>query len=233
MTLARNSYRYLRRALRIVQGGDIWCRVQIKEKSSILGSSRASWRVCTERLSSNSVVYSMGVGEEVSFELELIRKVGMKVYAFDPTPRAIEWVGCQSLPEHFVFHPYGVADYDGVCDFRPPDNPLYVSHTMLPRKCTKPPIRVPVCRLVTIMKTLGHSRVHMLKMDIEGAEYNVLDDVIRSGIRIDQLLVEFHHRWPEVGIDKTRRMIQNLNLAGYKVFSVSASGEEYGFLYSD
>jgi len=39
-------------------------------------------------------------------------------------------------------------------------------------------------------------------MDIEGAEYEVIDDLIASGIRPKQILVEFHHRFKNVGVKK-------------------------------
>ena len=230
MDLVRNSYRRLRRAGNVLRGTDLWQRAQVKENSVLLGNTKASWRICASRLSRDTIVYSMGVGEEISFELDLIRRFGVQVYAFDPTPRSVDWVKAQVLPDRFVFHPYGIADYDGTCRFQPPDNLFHVSHTILDRKSKRPSVELPVHRLDTIMTTLGHSRVDVLKMDIEGAEYTVLRDIVRAGVRTHQLLVEFHHRWPEVGVEQTRRAIRELNTIGYKIFSVSPLGEEYGFL---
>ena len=86
-------------------------------------------------------------------------------------------------------------------------------------------------RLGTILKMLGHSCIDLLKMDIEGAEYDVLADLLTQRIPVKQILVEFHHRWPQIGVDKTRQAIHALNAAGYKIFSVSPGGEEYSFLY--
>ena len=40
------------------------------------------------------------------------------------------------------------------------------------------------------------SRIDILKMDIEGAEYDVIDDIINSPVPIAQVLIEFHHRFP-------------------------------------
>jgi FkbM family methyltransferase len=228
--LVRNSYIRIRRAVHVLRGTDLWQRAQVKENSVLLGNGKACWRVCASGLSKDTIVYSMGVGEDVSFELDLIRRFGVQVYAFDPTPRSVDWVKAQVLPGQFVFHPYGIADYDGTCKFHPPENPFHVSHTLLDRESKKPSIELPVHRLDTIMTTLGHSRVDVLKMDIEGAEYTVLRDIIRAGVRTHQLLVEFHHRWPEVGVEQTRWAIHELNSIGYKIFSVSPSGEEYGFL---
>jgi hypothetical protein len=89
---------------------------------------------------------------------------------------------------------------------------------------------VQVRRISSVQQILGHARIDLLKMDIEGAEYEVIDDLLAGPVPVRQLLVEFHHRWPEVGIAKTRTAIRKLNAAGYRIFSVSPSGEEYGFL---
>ena len=37
------------------------------------------------------------------------------------------------------------------------------------------------------MKELGHNKIDILKMDIEGAEYAVINDIERSGIRPEQI----------------------------------------------
>jgi hypothetical protein len=58
----------------------------------------------------------------------------------------------------------------------------------------------------------------------------VTADLLTSGIAVKQLLIEFHHRWPEVGIEKTRQAIHSLNQAGYRIFNISPNGEEYSFL---
>ena len=45
-----------------------------------------------------------------------------------------------------------------------------------------------------------------------------------------QIAVEFHHRLPGVGREKTERAIQVLNGAGYRVFCISPNGEEYSLV---
>ena len=49
--------------------------------------------------------------------------------------------------------------------------------------------------LSTILEKLGHNRIDILKMDIEGAEYEVIEDIISSTVPIQQVLIEFHHRF--------------------------------------
>ena len=80
------------------------------------------------------------------------------------------------------------------------------------------------------MKELGHSRIDIIKMDIEGAEYDVIKDIYESDIRPVQILIEFHHRFPGVGIKKTKEAIGCIKSMGYQLFSVSATNEEYCFI---
>lgn len=230
MKSVRDSLRQVRRLSHIILGRDIWQGVQMRCDRVDFGNNGARWCLCPDGLSETSVVYSIGVGEEISFDLELIRRFGVEVHAFDPTPRSIKWIRSQDLPQKFVFHPYGLADYDGTCKFLPPENPSHVSHSMIRHQSPWSAIELPVHRLVTAMKELGHSKLDVLKMDIEGAEYLVIADMLACNLYVRQLLVEFHHRWPEVGIAQTKKAIQGLNRAGYRIFNVSTTGEEYSFL---
>ena len=69
-------------------------------------------------------------------------------------------------------------------------------------------------------------------MDIKGAEYEVLEGLLASPIKPSQLLVEFHHRFPAIGLEKTVDMISLLRMAGYKIFAVSDTGREVSFLHT-
>lgn len=229
-TVLRASFHSLKRMARALQGRDLWQGVQTQCRQLWMGNEAARWCVRPDGLSATSTVYSCGVGKDISFDLDLIRRFGVSVHAFDPTPECVAWLHKQTLPKEFIFHAYGIADFDGHSQFLPPENPQYVSHTILQSGLRGPGIVVPVHRLKTIMSNLGHEQIDLLKMDVEGAEYSVLADLLGCKIAVKQLLVEFHHRWPEVGVRKTKEAIVALNRSGYKIFNVSASGEEYGFI---
>jgi FkbM family methyltransferase len=223
--------RKLKRRIRIFLGKDINQKVQITCSTERYGSDYGGWIVCPYYIDSNSVIYSFGVGEDASFDIALIEKFGAVVFAFDPTPKSINWVKEQNFSDKFKMHLYGIASSDGEILFYPPSNPEHVSHTILPDLSSKDKaITVPVFRLSTIMKKLGHEQIDVLKMDVEGAEYDVIRDIIESNISIKQILVEFHHRTRNVDLSKTREAIHQLNRAGYSVFAVSDRGDEYSFI---
>jgi len=227
----KQTIRRLRSLLRVATGHDVFVRVDAKLRYEKFGATNASWDVVADELDSNSIVYSFGVGEDASFDVEMIERFDLSVHAFDPTPKSIEWVKRQTFPEKFIMHEYGIAAFDGTVAFHPPQNPEHVSHTVLDRPSTrKDAITVPVKTLKTILTDLNHDRIDVLKMDIEGAEYDVITDIFSGGVFPKQLLVEFHHRFPGVGAARTRDSIEAIRSAGYRLFSVSVSNEEFCFI---
>ena len=193
-------------------------RVQIRRILERFGSEYGGYYLDPAHIDQNSIVYSLGVGEDISFDLALIERFGVHVHAFDPTPRVSEWHKSQSVPKLFQFHNVGIADFDGEADFHLPPRMDFVSHSIVPaREYSTETIRVPVIRLSTAMQTLGHERIDLLKLDIEGAEYGVIEDFVREGTRVEQILIEFHHRLSSVGTRKTRRALQLLESRGLKV----------------
>jgi len=215
---------------KVAMGTEFLVQPDIDCATERFGSEYGGWEIITSDIDSDSIVYSFGVGEDASFDVGLIEKFDLTVFAFDPTPRSIEWAATQSLPQSFVMHPFGIASFDGDVQFNPPDNPEFVSHTLLDRPSTeRQAISVPVKRLSTILKELGHDRIDILKMDIEGAEYDVVEDMKQNDIRPNQILIEFHHRFQNVGVEKSRNAIQQIKSMGYELFAVSSSNEEFCF----
>jgi len=202
-----------------------------QRKTIRLGSDYGGWTLCPDNIGAKSVIYSVGIGEDITFDLAVISTYGCPVFAFDPTPRSIEWLKKQELPSLFRSFGLGLAGYDGEATFFPPENPEFVSHTMLGRPETKSSaIIVPVKKLASIMRDLGHDRIDLLKMDIEGAEYDVIDDILSADLNVGQILVEFHHFISGIGIFRTIRSTIKLILTGYKLFAISKNGNEYSFI---
>jgi FkbM family methyltransferase len=227
--MIRRVIRKIRVLWRVAVGRDFLVKPVARPKERF-GSDSCGWYIMTTDIGRDSIIYSFGIGEDASFDTALAERFGLTVHAFDPTPRSIEWIKQQAFSDRFVLHECGLSSFDGTASFNPPENPDHVSHTLLNRPSTSDrAISVPVKKLATIMKELGHARIDVMKMDIEGAEYDVLEDISKCGIRPRQILVEFHHRFPDVGITKTKEAIRMIRSIGYQLFHVSDNHEEFGF----
>jgi FkbM family methyltransferase len=196
-------------------------RVQVRRALQAIGSEYGGYSLDPSLIGPGAVVYSLGVGQDISFDLGLIQRYGLTVHAFDPTPRVKTWLASQVLPEQFHFHDVGIADFDGDGIFYLPPGQDHISHSLIrARQYSRDSIQVPMIRLHTAMQRLGHNRIDLLKVDIEGAEYTVLQDLIQERIPVTQILIEFHHRLSSVGTRATKRMLSLLEDYGMKVCHV-------------
>jgi FkbM family methyltransferase len=225
----RKPSRLLKRWLRSLVGRDVFQLPQCSVRGQVLGDRHGEWFVSTEDLGDGAVAYSFGVGRDLSFERALIQRFGATVHAFDPTPLALEWARSQQLPRGLTLHELGLADYDGTARFLPSRFQGGESFSMVRETGSGDPIEAPVRRFATLAGLVG-AAPELVKLDIEGTEYAVLPDILTSGFRPRQLLVEFHHRWREVGPARTREAIRLLNRYRYLVADVSAKGKEYTFV---
>ena len=230
-TLPVKLARFGWRTLKFIGGHDCFFRPDIALDSIHLGSNHGGWNILPDFIAPDSIVYSAGIGIDISFDRELIRRFGVEVHAFDPTPKSIQWLENQELPSGFHYYPWGLADYGGEAQFHIPKNPKHISHSIVQSQATAhEAVTVQVRTIKSIMAELGHDKVDLLKMDIEGAEYSVLSDLLSSALRPSLLLVEFHHRFKSIGGKSTRNAVEKLRAGGYLLYSVSPTGEELCFI---
>jgi FkbM family methyltransferase len=69
---------------------------------------------------------------------------------------------------------------------------------------------LPCTGLAREMEMNGHDSIDLLKIDIEGFEYEVLESCLEERIPIRQICVEFHDFFPEIPKAKTKQMIRAL-----------------------
>lgn len=209
--------------------------VELQTPFEHLGTDYGGYGVVLERVPAGGVVYSFGLGEDISFDLALIERTGCEVFGFDPTPRSVAWVQAQQPPAALHVRELGLADYDGVASFAPPKNPEHISHSLLDGAGESGGARVEfqVRRLPTLMAELGHERLDVLKMDIEGAEYAVLEDLLKGNLRPPQILLEFHHGMHGIPISRTEAALSGLQAVGYRIFDAQPSGREYSLLLNE
>lgn len=206
-------------------------KVDVYVDTDVIGNIRdGAWGICVNLVDAHSIIYSVGIGLDISWDKGLIEKYGVKILAFDPTPGSIKWLKNQELPSSFFHSPYALGWENGLVKFY-----IEGSNTpgcsMVKGNGQTETISVKCYTLRSLMQQMGHNKIDVLKIDIEGAEYEVLRNILDENIEIGQLLVEYHHRSKgDFKIDDTRHVHNMLQKAGYKVFWRSPRGREVGYV---
>lgn len=216
-----------------------------------LGTAYGGWIIpVNAELDGESICYLAGAGEDISFDCELVKRFGCRARVIDPTPRAIEHfrqladavrnghrfpVNNSSSdfydlsPEQLTrlsFLPVGLADKDIELKFFLPQNPAHVSCSTVNLQKTEEFFTAQCHRLATVMAQQGDNRVDLLKMDIEGAEYAVIRDLVTAGPLPHMLLIEFdevHSPQDHDALKRIRTHVQMLNKVGMRCVAVEGS----------
>ena len=188
-----------------------------------LGTNYGGWYVPTNmNLNEKSVVYSGGVGEDMSFDLLLQSKYNCNIILIDPTSRAIkhfdevkryysnnatitqttftgdiqtDYHSCiKSLTPNFDKFKYinlGLWNSKEELKFYKQTNDSYVSQSLVENMFGQDYDIVQVDSIKNIMETQGHENIDLLKVDIEGAEIETINQMLDDKIYPKYVLVEF------------------------------------------
>ncbi len=232
-------YRAVRRfnILKAIAGRETFHRVEKRIATEFHGSSYGGWAIAKGSLDENSVVYSIGIGQDTSFDQSLIDSYQLQVFAYDPTPASIAWVRSNIVSSRFIFNPLALSEVDGFLTlYGPAPNVAdQVSASVHQSHAASKPYSVPCQTFDSMLKSNEHSSCDLLKMDIEGAEYPVLKQICKSGLIncVKQLLIEFHHFFPGIRITETNAIVKELRRHGFRIAWISRTNHEYLFVNPD
>ncbi len=181
-----------------------------------VGSVKHGYHIPQKFLNSNSVCYCVGAGEDISFDIELVTRYGSKVVIFDPMPYAREhyekvvqsiktnspftvdkgefaytYKASNSDFDNIIYLETGIWNEKKIVKFYDPAKDNYAGHSIINLQATETFIEAPVDRLINIMKNLNHQAIDILKLEIEGAEYTVIDTIAEDKPDIKIICVEF------------------------------------------
>lgn len=217
--------------------------VQSLKNLSYVGSERHGYMVPDNFLGPDSICYCVGAGEDISFDTELKIRYNANVYIFDPSPYGInhfnevrEFVNhgtpltldkklapynYKITSEQFKeikFVPIGLWDEKKILKFYDPEKENYSSHSAYLFTDSANFIEAPVDRLANLMRELKHKHIDLLKIEIEGAEYKVIDTIVNDKLDIKAILVEFDEIYNASGKAfhfRIKKSCDQLKKAGY------------------
>ena len=203
-------------------------KAQARDDLEQMGTEYGGWVIPVGLLDKDSICYCVGCGEDISFDLSLIDRFGCDVFAFDPTPRAIEYVKktAGNNPQYHLFE-VGLWEKEDELKFYVPKDSAHVSHSLLNLQQTEDYISVKVNRLKNIMQQMGHSKIDLLKIDIEGAEYKVIESIVEDRLDIKIICVEYDECFNPLDRQfkaRIRASIESLINSGYTLVCAQGNG---------
>ncbi|HEX4467090.1 MAG TPA: FkbM family methyltransferase [Solirubrobacteraceae bacterium] len=179
-----------------------------------VGTKYGGWMIPAGLIEPGWTCYCIGAGGDVSFDLELIESYGARVVrAFD----AVE-----SLAESAREAGAGVAGFSAHhAAIATEDGPLrmQVTHDSQSQSVSSAGlyesdrfITLPGRTLPSLMAELGDDHVDLIKMDIEGGEYDVMPAIDLAAIGVKVFSIQLHHTG---SVAQARGLIEGLAAAGY------------------
>lgn len=136
--------------------------------------------------------------------------------------------------EQILFFPFALVPVDGPVELFAPLNPENVSHSIsnFQRGFSDfgPKISVQGICLQSLLTEAGKTQVALIKLDIEGAEVQIMDHVVSAMSPTSQLLVEFDELTTGeiTSQDRARDATKILNEAGFR--AVWQDGNDFLFI---
>lgn len=170
----------------------------------------------------NPIIYSFGIGTDITFDLAASDKYNCDIYMYDPTPTVIPFMEKHKENKNLKFFSCGIATENTELDFYMQEGkdtaslwPIHGSNGYS--------IKVPCKKLETIMKENNHTHIDILKLDVEGMAHGVIEQLINeTNIRPSQIVAEIE----VVGIEnpitylpKVAKFAKTLKDNGYKIYN--------------
>lgn len=181
-----------------------------------------AWGVCTNLLPPDPLVYSFGIGVDVSFDVAIVRDFGARaVFCYDPTIDKEYFAKISNgKDKNLLFSQLGAGASNDVIHFYKSKDPRIQSLVSTPGLSgynIEPYLTAPVHEISSIAAINKHSWVDLIKLDIEGAEFDLLLQADLRLLPTSHILVEFHARMFEEGWDKQSQVYERFFAAGWEL----------------
>jgi len=183
-----------------------------------IGTDYGGNKIDLDLIPLGSTIISAGVGEDISFDLGLIRAKECQVIGIDPTIKSKRYIE-RHKPENFVFInkslvPESVANKKVRMYIN--KNPLHVSDSELAhhQAVSSSSYETDAITLDEILSI--YDDISLIKLDIEGSEYGVVREM--SVMDIPQIVIEFHHFCSDYSFNDTLIMVNKIISMGYHHF---------------
>ncbi len=208
--------------------GRRWRKWRLPRGFVRLGKRYGGWWVFAPAIGRAPLLIDCGLGHDISFPAAFLQRFGGRVIGIDPNPAAQRYVR-EHCPKGMTLRPEAFwVDAGTTLEFhlpRPmdqlPEGADGVSGSLLASHSYTGGTRLSVrtTSLAEVLESAAAAECDVLKLDVEGAEYEVLAALCASGDirRAHQLLIEFHHHCTDHPLQHTLDAVAAVEASGFRL----------------
>lgn len=181
-----------------------------------------------DRFNEESIVADVGCGFEAEFSRHMIERHRLRAFGVDPTRKHRPHLAHLEATSggRFRHLPLAVSAVSGTMTFHESrqneSGSLLSGHTNVVNDEIVT-YEVESVTLGALQRRLG-PHVDLLKLDLEGAEYGLFEQVEAADLSaFRQIFLECHHHCTEHSVDDTRRIVKRIAAAGFDVFTLDGA----------
>ena len=180
-----------------------------------LGSAYGGWTLPGGLIDSSWTCYLVGAGGDISVDLELIRRFHVRAArSFDAVGEFVDRARADGQAEPaFSAHHAAIAAQDGPLRMQVSHDPQSQSVSAAGLYDSDRFVELPGRTLRSLMAELGDSSIDLLKIDIEGSEYELLPSIDLNALGVKVFATQLHHTGSVAG---ARGLIEGLRRQGFE-----------------
>lgn len=179
------------------------------------------------KFNSQDTIVDVGCGFEAEFSMHMIKRFGLKSIGIDPTKKHFD--SLKKLEENtggkFKHYDLAISVHTGEILFNESESNESGSILSEHKNVRKDKIKtysVKTFSLADLPTYLGMDKIKYLKLDVEGAEYEIIKNIRKEDLdKYNQIFIEFHHHCTDHSIKDTLDSVQKMVELGFKKFTLN------------
>jgi FkbM family methyltransferase len=188
-------------------------------ETKLYGSEYGGFIVAPTLIANGATALCAGAGEDISFDIQLMGLHDMTIVGVDPTLKSSRYIARTVNKDRYHFlekaltatGPKDITIYEN-------SNPEYVSESILSSHESIDATRYRLVSTITYEQLIQHhGSFNIVKLDIEGAEYEVIENLRECNAT--HFCIEFHHHCTGFSINDTKNAMSKLASLGFNAMA--------------
>lgn len=182
---------------------------------TVLGTDYGGYIVPLDLIEDGWICYCVGTGADISFELELLERRRVEIRSFDAVANLVDHVRGEAAGRQGLTIEHAALALE--------DGPLrmQVSHVPVSQSVSAAAlyegdryVELPGRSLASLMAEHGDDHIELLKLDIEGFEYELLPALDLQDVGVNVLCMQLHHT---ANVRTAKLLIEQLRRDGFEL----------------